>query len=63
MRIGTMSLKAKLIIMSMAMVLIPIVVINVFALFQFQNFNEQVVAQAEEGVTREAGTGLEHLAE
>ena len=63
MRIGTLSLKAKLIIMSMAMVLVPIVVINIFALFQLQSFNKEVVVQAKEGMTHEAGVGLEHLAQ
>ena len=63
MRIGRMSLKGKLIAMCMAMVLIPIVVINLFALMQLQNFNEEVVAQSEKGVTLEAGDKLQYLAQ
>ena len=63
MRIGRLSLKAKLIVMSMAMILIPIVIINLFALYQIQELNSEFVAQAEQGVTEEAGIGLLHLAQ
>ncbi len=57
---SNMSLKMKIILMSVAMVLIPVIVISAFSLFEFNQFGEEAIDDATKGITEEAKGSLTH---
>ncbi len=53
------SLKVKLICLSIGLVLVPIVVISVFSIHQFQSFGQESIQEAKKGITKEAEDGIQ----
>jgi methyl-accepting chemotaxis protein len=53
------SLKMKLIGLSIGLVLIPVVVISVFSIFEFRSYGKESIHQAKQGIQQEAEEGIQ----
>ncbi len=52
------SLKVKLIGLSIGLVLVPVVIISAFSIFQFRSYGQESIHEAEKGITEEAKDGI-----
>jgi methyl-accepting chemotaxis protein len=53
------SLKIKLIALSVGLVLIPVVIISAFSIFEFRSYGQESIHEAKKGITKEAENGIQ----